>query len=126
MTPEARLRLGKLIRMLSSDKPGEVAAAAAAIGRTLAAEGSDFHALADTLCRPEPQAPPRQEPPRRPTHEEPDWHQLACDCSERSERLSDREQEFVEDMVVWCRYRDPTEKQQSWLLSIYRRVRRHG
>jgi hypothetical protein len=50
VTPAANDKLGKLIRMLSPDRDGEVLAAASAIRRTLAAEGSDIHALGDTLC----------------------------------------------------------------------------
>ena len=39
-------RLGKLIRLLSSDQPGEVAAAAGAINRALKTAGIDIHELA--------------------------------------------------------------------------------
>ena len=130
MTPAANDKLGKLIRMLSSDKDGEVLAAASAIKRTLATEGSDIHALAGTLCRPQPstsaQAQHRQEP-RRPSHEDDnDWHSISCECQAHSERFSPREQDFVADMVRWSAFRAPTEKQQAWLLSIHRRVGRHG
>jgi hypothetical protein len=121
VTPAASDKLAKLVRLLSSDKDGEVLAAASAIKRTLAAEGSDIHALADALCRPQPQ---RKEEPRRqpPPPREDDWHGMACECQERSERLSEREQGFIDDMVEWTAFREPTERQQAWLLSIYRRV----
>jgi hypothetical protein len=117
MTPAASDKLAKLVRLLSSDKDGEVLAAAAAIRRTLAAEGSDIHALADALCR---------RPPPPPAPREDDWHSMACECQAHSERLSEREQGFVDDMVEWTAFREPTEKQQAWLLSIYRKVRRYG
>ncbi|MGK7864516.1 hypothetical protein [Falsiroseomonas sp. E2-1-a4] len=39
-------RLAKLLPVLASDRPGEVAAAAAAITRTLNGAGLDWHALA--------------------------------------------------------------------------------
>ncbi|MCW8088319.1 hypothetical protein [Sabulicella glaciei] len=39
-------KVTKLLPLLSSDKPGEVAATVAAIGRTLTAAGLDWHALA--------------------------------------------------------------------------------
>jgi hypothetical protein len=42
-------RLDKLIRLLSSDSAGEVAATVGAIKRTLGTCGLDFHALADRL-----------------------------------------------------------------------------
>jgi hypothetical protein len=124
MTPEAQDRLGKLLRMLSSDKDGEVLAATAAIKRTLAAEGSDIHALADSLCRPQPQS--RGEPRRPPPKDDPDWHAIASECEAHSGRLTEREQEFISDMVAWTLRKAPTEKQQGWLLSIYGKVRRYG
>lgn len=43
-------KLGKLILMLSSDQPGEVAAAASAIGRELSALGRDWHWLAEQVA----------------------------------------------------------------------------
>ena len=115
MTPAANDKLGKLIRMLSSDKDGEVLAAASAIKRTLAAEGSDIHALADALCRLQPQHRPRHE-------DDNDWHGIACECQERGGRLNQREQNFVADMVAWTAFREPTQKQQAWLLSIHGRI----
>lgn len=44
-------RIGQLIRMLSSDQPGEAGAAALALNRTLASAGSDIHQLADIVER---------------------------------------------------------------------------
>jgi hypothetical protein len=38
--------LAKCIRMLSSDKPGDITAAVGALQRTLKSAGADFHALA--------------------------------------------------------------------------------
>jgi hypothetical protein len=42
-------RIGQLIRMLSSDQPGEVGAAAQALNRTLVSAGLDIHRLADVV-----------------------------------------------------------------------------
>src|SRR6266536_5304809 len=42
-------RIGKLVRLLSSDQPGEAGAAAAALNRTLQASGRDLHYLADLV-----------------------------------------------------------------------------
>jgi hypothetical protein len=44
-----RRKLGKLLPLLGSDNVGERAGAAAAIKRLLAAEGLDFHDLADNM-----------------------------------------------------------------------------
>jgi len=70
-------RIGQLIRMLSSDQPGEVGAAAQALTRTLASAGTDIHQVADIVERglqlPLPSKQPVQRPltpatnkPRRP------------------------------------------------------------
>jgi hypothetical protein len=60
-------RIGQLIRMLSSDQPGERAAAAEALHRTLHKAGLDIHALADVaesgLRLPVPTEQPRRRPP---------------------------------------------------------------
>jgi hypothetical protein len=42
-------RLANLIRMLASDKDGEVLAAVAALKRTLAGSGADLHTLAASV-----------------------------------------------------------------------------
>ncbi|WP_207541183.1 hypothetical protein [Sabulicella rubraurantiaca] len=44
-------RVAKLLPLLGSDKPGEVTATVAAIGRTLTAAGLDWHALASVVER---------------------------------------------------------------------------
>jgi hypothetical protein len=41
-------KLGKLIRLLASDRDGEVLAAVRATGRTLGGAGSNFHGIADS------------------------------------------------------------------------------
>jgi hypothetical protein len=60
-------RIGQLIRMLSSDQPGEAAAAAQAINKTLTSAGLDIHALAQVaeagLRLPAPTEHPRRRPP---------------------------------------------------------------
>jgi hypothetical protein len=53
LSPETRERLGKLVALLASDQSGEVAAAAAAIGRTLSAAGADWHDLAEIVTNDE-------------------------------------------------------------------------
>ena len=112
MTPSAQDRLGKLLRMLSSDKDGEVLAATAAIKRTLANEGLDIHSLADALCQPAPRA----EKAQRATHDTPDttnWHGVACECAAHGATLNLREQKFVSDMVAWTWHARPSERQRA-------------
>jgi hypothetical protein len=112
MTPSAQDKLGKLLRMLSSDKDGEVLAATAAIKRTLANEGLDIHSLADALCRPAP----RSEAPYETTGwsddraNSTDWYSVACQCEAHGAFLNLREQQFISDMVFWTRYARPSER----------------
>jgi hypothetical protein len=134
MTPSAQDRLGKLLRMLSSDKDGEVLAATAAIKRTLATEGLDIHSLADALCQPAPRAEAKAQ---RAPHDTPewrddwrgadttDWHSVACECAAHGATLNLREQKFVSDMVAWTWHARPSERQRAWLLIILNKVR-HG
>ncbi|MCW2218316.1 hypothetical protein M2232_001848 [Bradyrhizobium japonicum] len=58
-------RIGQLIRMLSSDQPGEVGAAAQALNRTLASAGLDIHALANVVEAGLQMAVPMRQPVRR-------------------------------------------------------------
>jgi hypothetical protein len=65
-------RVGQLLRLvLSSNQPGEVAAAASALNRALAASGLDLHNLAEVaetgLQLPVPSKQPPDRRPRSPT-----------------------------------------------------------
>lgn len=140
-------KLGKLLRLLTSDRDGEIIAAARAIRRTLESEKLDIHALAETV---ETTAGPKKFSEaealeiyqrgrregkgeaeaargfREVGSDEPGWHEIACVCAARPERLrDDREREFAEDMVRrTVRGGEPTEKQAHWLRAIYTRVRK--
>jgi hypothetical protein len=126
MTPSGQDKLGKLLRLLSSDKDGEVLAATAAIKRTLAIEGLDIHSLADALCRPQPRVEARtQRAPHETADDTTDWHSVACECEAHGNVLNLREQQFVLDMVTWTRHARPSERQRAWLHIILNKVR-HG
>ena len=114
-------RLRQLLLMLSSDQPGEVAAAAAAIGRALKAAGTDWHGLANGLVTEAPQPRARR---RRDSDDDAadNWREMHEYCAEHTELLRSREQEFIESLSEW-RGR-PTEKQLAWLCAIYARLRR--
>lgn len=58
-------RLSKLLPMLSSDKEGEIVAAAGAITRTLTSAGFDWHDLTNRLSMPTPQQEVSPPPPQR-------------------------------------------------------------
>jgi hypothetical protein len=110
-------KLGKLVRMLTSDHDGEVVAAARSINRALKSAGLDIHVLAAVIEH----SGMNNTKPNVPT-----WHSVACECAAHPERLqSEKERAFIADMVVWTRLRgEPTERQAQWLRSIYVRVRR--
>jgi hypothetical protein len=129
-------KLEKLVRLLSSDKEGEVVAAAHAIKRTLANAGSDIHELAERIKGgklSESQmrkiyeagydAGVKDEKSTAETNikfadvDEPSSHvDMARFCAEHSRGLSDWERNFVEEMIDWRR---PSEKQLVILRRIY-------
>jgi hypothetical protein len=133
-------KISKLIKMLSSSSDGEVVAAARAILRTLQAEGTDIHELAERvegrkLSQAEMQqiydkafkdgksaaaAASGSSPVEVPT-----FYSMACEIQGKANgRLSPKEQGFVEDMVRWCALREPSEKQAKWLHALYCRIGR--
>jgi hypothetical protein len=116
-------RLGKLIRLLGSASPGEVAATSAAIGRVLEADGLDFHDLADRLTG-KPKPKPKQQglttkdleraqreaflagyeagqrnAPAAGDDKELDWQEKAKFCLEHGGGLNERELDFIRNMV---------------------------
>jgi len=131
-------KLGKLIRLLSSDKDGEVLAAVHGIRRTLASEKLDLHALADGINSGDGKssrverdlawnagyaAGRAAEQHRR--YEDPSWHAIACECQEHSYKLREHERGFVDDMVRRTVHGgEMTEKQQQWLRALWVKIRR--
>lgn len=133
-------RMCGFIRLLASDRDGEVIGAVRAIQRILEAAGADFNALAGRLFADlftEEQAREiyfrgfkdgqrQAEKVAAPTFQSvdgPTWHEIACACAAHPQRLkSENEKTFVEDMVRRLVHGgEPTEKQKSWLRKIYAR-----
>lgn len=126
-------RLAQLTLMLSSDQQGEVASAAAAIGRTLRSIGHDWHALAKVIANGfgsqrkaahEPAPRRRRSKSRRPapSYQAPDTpFQKAASKILRvgQERLTVPEKEFLMTLLHWDGR--PTEKQLRWLHSLCQR-----
>ena len=138
-------KLGKLVRLLGSDRPGEVIAAVAAIKRTLESASLDIHALADGIeeCNGKKfteadaieiyqrgvedghRAAEQNGALNFSTVGEPSWNEIARECAAHAARLQPRECSFVDDMVrLTVHGGEPTEKQAKWLRSIWARVRR--
>ena len=107
-------KLAALIPRLASDKPGEVAATAAAITRQLSKVDADWHDLADRLTSaPETPAEGHEPPVFYDYLQACEWL-LRTDCGE----LSAHEIRFVEDMQSIL-YRWPAKpKQAAWLNAL--------
>jgi hypothetical protein len=143
ISPAVAARLGNFIRLLSSDRDGEVVAAARALIRTLHGAGADIHALAKRIEQPPELS--RDEMQRifdagyekgirvaeakfhgdddfRDTEGKPTPERMVRYCQRRSERLRERECEFIDSVAARIIYREPSEKQLKWLTSIYRRL----
>jgi hypothetical protein len=138
-------KLGKMIRMLGSDRDGDVIAAARAIKRTLRSEGLDIHALADGIEKPNGSALSEAEMRKlcdagydaglRAAEDKhhgwadfanidgtPSWHEMALFCQQRDDRLREKERQFIHDITARTVWREPTEKQAKWLKSIFYRL----
>jgi hypothetical protein len=144
ISPAVAVRICHFIRLLSSDRDGEVVAAARAIIRTLKGAGADIHVLAERIEHPSftetemlklydagydaGLRAAESDPIFRNVNldGEPSWHDIACECAAHPHRmLSEREKQFVADMVRRTVHGgQPTPKQTNWLRKIYARVRR--
>jgi hypothetical protein len=106
--------LAKLIRMLSSDRDGEVVASVRAMRRVLEGAGLSLHDLADAI----------ELPGQISQHNDnaaDDWRVMAKACAQCPHLLSDRERSFVTTMTRWRA--KPSRKQAEWLEAIYDRIR---
>jgi hypothetical protein len=142
-TPDQKL--GTFIRLLASDRDGEVVAAARAIVRTLKADGNDIHSLAERVEGASGGKLTDAEMRRlydrgyqdgvraaenkfhcdddfRDANATPTWHSMATWCQRHSARLGSREREFIDQMAERTVWREPTEKQGKWLKSIWHRL----
>lgn len=106
------VRVGQLVRLLGSDRPGEVVAAVDTLKRTLANVGADLHALAHLIERGDRQ---RASAPLPTMH---DTITLARACLRHE--LTAREREFIASMTRWRGA--PTDKQGAWLIAIASRL----
>ena len=133
-------RLASFIRLLSSDKEGEVIAAARAITRTLRGVNLDIHALAERVggisesdmkrlydagYDAGARAAETNQHGSGDFHNidgTPSWHDIARYCQRNADRLRENERKFVNDVTARTVWREPSEKQGKWLKSIYYRL----
>ena len=145
-----RSKLAKALRLLSSDRDGEVLSAAHTVARVLRAVGSDIHTLSDLIEHgnggqlseaemkklydagyADGRADGVRAAEAKLHHDQdgfrdidgiPSWHEVAIWCQRRSERLRETEAGFLDDMAGRTVYSEPTPKQEKWLRSIYLRL----
>jgi hypothetical protein len=123
------------IRLLTSDRDGEVIAAVAAIKRAFQWPGSPSmhspirsrtHRATATRQRlasftmPDPAA--GHHGVRGFNSPLPSWHETARWCQQHGEQLRPRGREFVDQMAAQTVWRPLTEKQGKWLLRIFCRL----
>ena len=125
-------KLGTFIRMLASERDGEVVAAARAIVRTLKGAGADIHVLAERVEKANGSelteaemrklydagydagvraAEAKQHGPGDFYNVDgtPAWHEIARFCQRSRDRLREKEREFINDMASRTVWREPTE-----------------
>jgi hypothetical protein len=145
ITPATASRLAAIIRMMSSDKDGDVLNAGRALDRTLKSVGCDIHDLAEViehanggklseaemkkLYNAGYEAGMKAVESRQYGSSDfhnvdglPDWHEIARFCQQNSVRLRENERQFVDDMAARTVWRQPTPKQEKWLRSIFYRL----
>ena len=139
-------KLAKLMRLFSSDKPGEVAAAVEAFVRTLQTIGADVHDAADRMehanngalveaelkevwdagvkegIKWSEQRMRNQAGHSSPAHSVPQFPSaadMALYCYQHLNRCNEWETEFASNMAVWTRRRPLTVKQQARLEELF-------
>ena len=97
------VKVAKLVRLLASDKDGEVLAAVAALKRTLASGDADLNDLADSILAGAPRKPRAPRAPAKwapPTPDLHNWESMAHFCRFHGRHLRDDDREFVADVLA--------------------------
>jgi hypothetical protein len=132
LSSSAATRIGQLVRMLGSDRPGEVVAAVMALQRTLRSAGTDLHYLADVTERALLEPPPRPRPHAQASHDNAARNiaDAISFCMFWKEDLNEKERGFMFGLYRSQRMNghafDPSEKQRKWLFDIEQQLRIEG
>ena len=108
-------RIGQLVLVLASDRPGEVSAAGAAIVRALDRASADIHVLANVV-----EQGLRNDAPPPSIRRTGGWRSDLALCKARLAMLTKREREFISSIASRS---EPTAKPQTWLRDIADRQR---
>jgi hypothetical protein len=131
-------RIAMTIRLLASDRDGEIIAAVSALKRVLASAGTDLNGLAhgvENLGKGISNEERKKIWDTAVQHTEnrlhgsddfiessgkPTWQSVALFCQRNKARLDTRHHQFIDDMAsrtVWDR--EPTEKQHKYLFALF-------
>jgi hypothetical protein len=125
--PDIPPKIAKLLRLLASDKPGELVASAHALRRVLSSAELDLHDLANMVEFAARREIPRVETTadnpfsriRRASARNDVMREMLQCCDECSELLTNKERAFIRSMMNWRG--QPTSRQLAWLSSLYER-----
>jgi hypothetical protein len=141
-------RLGDLFRRLGSNHDGEIVATVKALLRVMKASDLDFHDLANRVEKANGGKLSEAEMQKifdagveagirkaevaqlgdgefHTVDGTPPWEDVTVwlqHYDDRHNRLSGRERDFVDDMAGSVLWREPTERQARWLLTLFRRA----
>jgi hypothetical protein len=133
-------RIAMVIRLLASDKDGEILAATAALKRTLHSAGTDIHGLAhgienlgkstvvpDEIKKKIWDAAVQHTENRLHGADDfinadgkPTWQSVALYCQRNKQRLDTRHHDFIDKVASQTVYdREPTERMHKYLFSLF-------
>jgi hypothetical protein len=127
-------RIAATVRLLASDKSGEVAAALQALGRVLQGAGAEvINGIADRIEHPLTKDEMKRifeagiargikqakQEARNGGGMFPAAHEMALHCRQHTDRLREKERDFVNDMAARSLSRALTQRQEEWLRAIF-------
>src|SRR5215813_5659896 len=136
-------KVASLVRLLASDKDGEIIAAARALKRTLESAGTDMNGLAHGIENLGKNAEVSKDQMKkiwdaavqhtenrlhggddfRSTDGKPTWEAVALYCQRNINRLDTRHHEFINKVAAQTVYdQEPTERMHKYLFSLFLRL----
>jgi hypothetical protein len=136
-------KIADIIRMLASDKEGDIKAAAYALKRTLASAGTDIHGLAHGIENLGKSTEVSKDQMKKiwdaavqhtenrlhgaedfaSTDGKPTWQSVALYCQRNKHRLDTKHHDFIDKVAAQTVYgREPTERMHKYLFSLFLRL----